>query len=386
MKKTVCILLCCCFMSIYSLQALNYHYNVIQSENPVDDIKTMFNNEQYQDIIEKYASAPRNLSCEELTYIAQSYMHLDDLSNAQKYIDMAIQKNTKDSKAYYAKGIICNMAGNSSQAIESLKKAITLSPKQAEYYVETGDVYFSQDNYNEALINYRKATKFPNPSEKAFYMIGAVYAAQDNLKNALDTFYVAKSKIVKDKELYVTTLYNIGNIEYDNKNYKKAAEAYQELTEYFPDDFHSLEKMVQCYNTLGYYARADVPKGKLYAAYNKGLLSSSSLSDMFCIDQFTVGDKSVSAYERFEDVTCRSYVKNIFYIADSHGNIESIISLKYIPSEEGGKSYFELLLEKGSEQYRFNTVFEEGVKYNVLQPYIVEIVEGKKEAIPVVKE
>lgn len=367
-----------CLVGVGNVQSTNTLYNVSQVVTPNDDIKTMFQHEQYQRIVDTYANTPRNLSSEELVFISQSCIYLDDLENAQKYIDLAIQKNSKDSQAFYVKGIINNMTSQYEQAVKSLNQAITLSPKQAEYYAELGDVYFSKDDYAEALINYRKAVNLPNSSEKALYMIGAVYAAQDDLKSALDTFYVAKADIVKDKELYVTVLYNIGNLEYDNKNYQKAIEAYQELIEYFPDDFYSLEKMVQCYNALKYYSEAESPKEKLYEAYDKGLLAATSMSDMFCIDQFSVGNKGVSAYERFENAPCRSYAKNIFYVTDPHGNIESIITLKYIPNEnENEKGHSELVLEKGSEQYSFNVLFEGEARYSTLQSYIIDIVSGK---------
>lgn len=367
-----------CLVGVGNVQSTNALYNVSQVVTPNDDIKTMFQHEQYQRIVDTYANTPRNLSSEELVFISQSCIYLDDLENAQKYIDLAIQKNSKDSQAFYVKGIINNMTSQYEQAVKSLNQAITLSPKQAEYYAELGDVYFSKDDYAEALINYRKAVNLPNSSEKALYMIGAVYAAQDDLKSALDTFYVAKADIVKDKELYVTVLYNIGNLEYDNKNYQKAIEAYQELIEYFPDDFYSLEKMVQCYNALKYYSEAESPKEKLYEAYDKGLLAATSMSDMFCIDQFSVGNKGVSAYERFENAPCRSYAKNIFYVTDPHGNIESIITLKYIPNEnENEKGHSELVLEKGSEQYSFNVLFEGEARYSTLQSYIIDIVSGK---------
>lgn len=384
MRKIACILILGYIVGYGNLQAVNLTKEIAQVVKPNDDIKVMFQNEQYQRIIDTYANTPRNLSSEELTYVAQSYSYISDLGNAHKYIDLAINKDKKSSKALYVKGVIYNMEGKPEQAIENLNKAIALSPKSSEYYAELGDVYFSMDNDEEALDNYRKAIGLPNSAERAYFMIGAVYAGQDNLRSALDAFYIAKSKVQKDKELYVTILYNIGNIEYNNRNYKNAIDAYKELMEYFPDDYYSLEKLVQCYNALGLYDASDVSKTKLYEAYEKGDLSSSSMSDMFCLDQFSVGNKGVLVYERFEEVDCRSFVKNIFYVTDTSGNIESIITLKYEPSEsDGSKGHFEAILEKGSDQYRFNTVFEGGVRYSTLKPYISDIIAGKVETIPV---
>lgn len=380
MKKVVYILFLITLLVPSGSYATKSLFDTNQAVKPNDDIKTMFDSELYQAIINHYAATPRTLSADELTYVARSYYQLGDLPNAKKYVDMSIQKDPKFAKAYYIRGTFSNTTGDYLQALVDLQQAILLSPKQAEYFTELGDVYLSQDNYPEALINYRKATKLPQPSEKAYYMIGAVYAGRNEMDKALDTFYVAKTKIVKDKELYVTLLYNIGKIEFDKKDYKKAVETYQDLIEFFPDDYYSIEKVVQCYNAQKAYTQADNVKTKLYTAYQEGLLSSSSMSDMFCIDNFSVGEKEVSAYERFEEPSCHSvFIKNIFYVAGKAGNIESTIFLEYHQSEkEGAAGQYQLVMEKDGKRYPYSSViFDEGIRYETLQPYIIDAVSDK---------
>lgn len=381
MRKVVYILLALISFGISDSYAINSPSYVNQVVKPNDDIKTMFDNEQYQEIISRYAGTPRTLSASQLTYVAQSYFQLSDQANAGKYIDMAIQKDTKYARAYYIRGIINNATGRYHEALADLQRAIVLAPKQSEYYTELGDAYLAQDNFGDALINYRKAVKLPQPSEKAYYMIGVVYAGMDDANKALDTFYVAKSKIVKDKELYVTLLYNIGKMEYDKKDYKKAIGTYQELIEFIPDDYYSIEKVVQCCNALEDYNLAEEMGQKLYTAYEGGFLASSSMSDMFCVDHFVAGGKEVAAYERFEEPSCRNFIKNIFYVAGHNGNIESTVFLEYIlPAEEGGKGRYRLIQDKDSKRYTFSTLFDEGIRYGTLKPYIMDIVSGKLEA------
>lgn len=386
MKKTIYILLISLFVFPFcpSGNILFSHEN--QVVKPKDDIKKMFEKGLYTEIIEEYGNTPRTSSAEELSYVAESYIRLNDFINAAKYADMAIQKDAKSSRALYVKGSISSANGNHAQGIADMQKAINLAPKQAEYYTGLGDIYFAQDDYTKALANYRKAVSLPNPSEKAFYMIGAVYANEDNVKLALDTFYVAKSKIEKDKELYVTVLNNIGKIEFDNKNYKDASEAYRELTEYFPDDYYSLEKLVECYNALGYYSRADVSKAKLYTAYQQGELWDTSIADMFCVDHFIVGDKEVSAYERFEVSPCRTITKYIFYVADKEGIIDSTINLEFTPAEEEGKAgRFDPVMLKGSDRFGFNVLYDGNLAYTTLLSAVKDIIDGKVEPKPYVK-
>jgi tetratricopeptide (TPR) repeat protein len=346
----------------------------------------MFDKEQYSEIIEKYGSAPRIASAEELAYVAESYFRLNNLTDASRYADMALHKSAKCAQALYVKGATSGAAGNYADALRNLQEAVSLAPKNAQYYTGLGDVYFAQENYSEALANYRKAISLPEPSEKAYYMIAAVHADRDEVKQALDTFYIARSKVVKDKELYATILYNIGKMEYDAGNYKGASVAYQELTEYFPDDYYSYEKLVECYNILGYYTRADLTERKLYDAYQNGQLWTTGIADKFCIDHFTAGDKEVSAYERYETSPCRTVDKYLFYIVGADGNIDSMITLEYTPSAEEGKpGRYDPIMFRGSDKYGFNIVYDGDMSYQSLRSSVIDLVEGKTEMIPYAK-
>jgi len=373
MKKTLLIL--SILFSVPSFYGQVVIANSFQVVNPTDDIKLMFAEERYKEIIDKYSSRPRNLSSIELVYVARAYLQFEDLESAAIFAQLATEKDVNSAEAYYIDGIISNMIGDHSQAQNKLKKAIALSPEISDFYIALGDVYFAQEKYSQALDYYKQATKLASPSEKAYYMTGAVYAAMDKEDDALKSFYEAKNKILHDKELYVTLLYNIGKMEYDNGNYKKAADVYKELTTYFPDDYYSYEKLVQCCNSLKDYAQADKMKEKMYSAYRNGELSSTSLSDMFTVEHFNVGDKNVAAYERYEVVADKPVTKNIFYVSDNDGNIESVISLEYTPSADSSRYNF--VMTKGAERLACGVKFNDSVSYKTLKQSVTDIVEGK---------
>ncbi|WP_197027635.1 tetratricopeptide repeat protein [Prevotella sp. 10(H)] len=376
------LFICPAFMDSTTLQSKNFQ--VVKPRAAIS-IKQMFENGQYSEIIEKYGKTPRTSTADQLAYVAESYLRLDDLTNASRYADLAIQKSAKNSQALFIKGSVNSANGKYTEAIADLQKAISLSPKQSGYYAGLGDIYFAQEDYTKAMDNYRKAINLPNPSEKAYYMIGAVHANQNNLKQALDTFYVAKSKVQKDKELYVTILYNIGKTEFDAKNYSQALTAYTELTDHFPDDYYSLEKLIECNNALGYYDQADAAKKKLFTAYQNGELWSTSISDMCCVDHFTVGDKEVSAYERYEDAPCSTIDKYIFYVADKDGQIGSTITLELTPAEEGKSARLDPVMVKGDNKYGFSIVYDANLAYTTIRTLVQDIIQGKVESIPYVK-
>ncbi len=358
--------------------------NDMQVVQPSDDIKTMFENEQYNEIIARFSGKPRTLSASELTYVAMSYFHTEDLENATIFTEMAEKKDPKYAPAYYVESMINSTIGDYSQALDNMQTAITLSPDDAAYHVAVGDIYYAQEKFDQALENYNKAVSMAAPAEKGYYMIGASYSSMDKTQEALDAFYAAKSKIVKDKELYVTVLYNIGSLEYNNGNYSKAQEMYKELTEYFPDDYYSYEKLVQCSNALGDYAKAKAYKERMYDAHSRGLLATTSLSDMFCIDNFTVDTKTVSAYERYEEPTGNPLVKNIFYVSDNDGNIESTVFLEYTPSDtDKTKGRYHIVVSKDSVRYSGGISSDSYISYDILKPYIVEIVKGGTRLTPI---
>jgi len=374
MKKILFVLLIMVFTgTLHADVFLPYEHQVVK---PDDDITLMYENEQYQDIIDQYAGKPRSLSATELIYVAQSYLQFEDLESATIFIQMATQKDPKSSQAYYVDGIVTNMIGNHQQAINKFETAIKLSPDKSDYYIALGDVYYVQEKYKEALSEYKKALKVTSPSEKAYYMLGVAYMGLDDQKQALEAFYKAKEKVEKDKELYVTILYNLGKTEYDNKRYKEAVSVYRELIEYFPDDYYSIEKLVQCSNALKNYDDAEMYKKFLYTAYINGELSLTSLAEMFGLEDFTTGNMHVVAYERYEDIVDETIVKNIFYILDNAGNIESSIFLEYTPMPDN-KIDGNFIMSKGENRYSCGIKFNDRISYPVLKQSIIDIVSGK---------
>jgi tetratricopeptide (TPR) repeat protein len=337
----------------------------------------MFEEEEYQGIIDLFADRPRTLSSEELMYVAQSYMNVGDIQNGLTYANMATQKDKNNAKTHFVTGVLHNAAESYNNAIKSLEEAIRQAPGEANYYTALGDSYYGLGKNEEAMLYYQKAAFLNPPSEKAYFMIASLYALQDKEKESLDAFYTAKSKIANDKELYVTVLYNIGKMEYDNYSYQKAINAYNDLIAHFPDDYYSHEKLVQCYNGLDQTDKANLQKAKLYTAYKKGLLNAISISDRFCFDQFKVGDKEIVAYERYEDYTSGPIVKRIFYIIDNHSNISATILQRHI-SPDG---YTFVMTKNGTEYTYADEISGENPKYPSLKAYISDIVTGRITAI-----
>ena len=354
---------------IFIIAATLFSIQFISAQN----IKKMFDEEQYQSIIDSYTNNSGILSSEDLMYIAQSYMNLGDIHNGLAYANMATQKDSNNARTYFVTGVLYNADEDYKNAIKALEKAITIAPQEANYYTALADSYYGQEKYDEALLYYQKATTLKPVSEKAFFMIATIYASLNKEEESLNAFYKAKVNIANDKELYVTVLYNIGKMEYDKGSYQKAIDAYNDLTSYLPDDYYSYEKLVQCYYGLNQIGKAKLEKAKLYTAHKNGLLESTSISDQFCFDQFKIGEKEVVAYERYEEFISKPIVKRIFYVVDSSQNVNATILQKSISKD----SYTFTMTKNGTEYTYADEVSGQKPKYSSLKAYISDMVTGK---------
>lgn len=343
-----------------------------------DGIKALFENEEYKEIIDNYAGKPRTLSAEDLTYIAQAYLKLELPNDALTYANLAIQKTPKYAKAYYVKALVYSQNEQYNEAIGLVQKAIENAPREGEYYTVLGDLYQAAEQPDNALANYKKAIAQLNPAERAYYMIATIYTDQDKQDEALKALYIAKSKITKDKELYVTTLYNIASMEYNNHNYKNAIAAYKELVDHFPDDYYSLEKLVQCCYAQDEYNEGNTYRQKLYNAYEKGELAATSLHDMYCVSHFNVGSEMVSAYERFEKPANVAMNKYLFYVLGNDGTVDSTITLEYTPPRmQGAKGSCRLIQSKDGNSYNFGLIIDQDSSFEALKQLVTDVIEGK---------
>lgn len=373
MKKYITIaLLAFCFSIVASATNIP-NANNIEQQKP-KDIKTLYAEEQYYDIINQYKTkGVKKMTDEELLYVGWSYYMLNELGKADSYVSKLLSRQSKNSSAHQLKGLVLVTEGKSEEALPSFLKAIELDPSQGKYYTDAANAYRDKEDLSKAIEYYKKGISAQKPSEQAYFMLADIYDYEGNHKQSLETFYDAKKNIRKDQELYATVLYNIGTMEMDRGNFSQAIVAYNELAEYFPDDYMTYSRLVQCCYALGDYEIGDTYKSVLYEAYENGLLTDGEFAEKFCVDIFKVGDKIISAYEYFHSVN--DVVKEtdspifVFYVVNTLGLVEAEIQYK---SQGGSKSAYVLESFNPGNKKRIRTVVKEYYDYPKLKDIIKE--------------
>lgn len=363
------------FGCIATLPANSHIFDVLQQKER--GIKALFNEEQYYDIISQYAEKDKKkMSEDELLYVAWSYYMLNESDKASEYIPYLTGKQSKNAEAYYLNGLILITSDKADEALPSILKAIECDPADGRFYTAVGNLYRDRDDVSAAIDYYKKGISANKTSEQAYFMLADIYDYVGKHNEALATFYDAKKHIRKDEELYATVLYNIGTMEMDKKNYRQAIDAYNELVVFFPDDYLTYTRLIQCCYALGDYEIGDTYKSVLFDAYQNGLLTDGEFAEKFCIDNFSVGDKVVSAYEFFQSVEENAEKSNtpiyVFYVVNSKGLVEREIRYSSLLSDKSFEYLIDTFsLEDGS---RTKIGVREGLEYVKLKTLVKDIV------------
>jgi tetratricopeptide (TPR) repeat protein len=351
---------------------------VFAQDQIADELKTLGQNEQYDKIIEQYASKSKDYSAKSLYYIGLAYCMKNDGSNCIKFMDLSIKKDAKDPAPHYVRASTLQDMGKHNEAILGFQTAISLKADNTEPYFELGYSYYQLGKKELALEAYKKATKQEECPDELYLMIAQIYSELKENDKALEAYYIAKEKISKKSDLYTKVLFNIGLLELLKDNYDKAEPAFLELIRLNPKDYNPYSKLIQIYYHQKEYDKAKSYKDKLYEAYRKGELKDN-LKDEFCFDQFKWEDKLIQACERFEEGDMNKlkiYYKHLFYVLDQNNNAEFSIQTEY--SFLAKKEYI-LCMTKDYTHFNFGISFKDGFKYEDLKKAVIDILEGKIE-------
>jgi len=350
---------------------------IFAQDKTTQEIKVLSDNKQYDKIIEQHASKSKDYTAKSLYYIGLAYYLKEDDNNCIKFMNLSIDKDSKDPAPFYIKASTLNYMQKFEEAIESFQLAISLKSDDAEFYSGLGDSYYNLEKLDLSLEAYKKATEQKNCPDRPYSFIAQIYSDQKNNDKALEAFYVAKSKIDKKSNSYINALFNIGLLESLKGNNNKAEPAFVELLQLDPKDYHSYAKLIQIYYNKNEYDKAKPYKDKLYEAHKKGELKDNS-KDMFCFDQFKWNAKLIQAYERYEERSKDIYIKHLFYVVNKDNKIEYQIQTEYSPIsvEQGGSKYL-LCRTMGDTHSTFNIGFNDNFKYDDLKKSVIDILEEK---------
>lgn len=342
-----------------------------------DELKSLYDNKQYEKIIEQYGSKSGDYSANSYYQIGFAYYMKEDDNNSLKFMDLSINKDPKQIAPYFIKGSTLNYMGKHEEAVKAFENALKINPNDSQSLVGLGDSYYSLKKNELALEAYKKATEQINSSDRPYAMVAQIYSDLGNKDMALEAYYTVKSKVAKNSDSYINALFNIGLLESFKENYSKAEPVFLEIIEINPKDYHTYSKLIQIFYRRKEYDKAKPYKNKLYEAYKNGELTGN-LKDMFCFDQFKWKNYNVLVFERYEENEKKKdiYYKHLFYVQDDQDNTIFRVQTEFSPiAMELEKIKYMLCASKEGTHYNSGLGFNDDIDYDVLKSEAIKMME-----------
>ncbi len=145
----------------------------------------------------------------------------------------AMMETVDDPNLYLQMGVFELNRPGSWGSESNLLKATALDAENVDAWVQLGLYYLSEEKYNRAIDTFDTALALDEENPMANYGKGVAYALKGKSEKALPYLEAARDNGVDEPMVY---LY-LGRIYRENKELKKAAEAFNTFVESAPEDF-----------------------------------------------------------------------------------------------------------------------------------------------------
>ncbi|MDY0199777.1 MAG: tetratricopeptide repeat protein [Bacteroidales bacterium] len=139
-----------------------------QDISSITDANKQLDAREYKEAIKLFGDILKQNSRDEeaLSGIIRAHLLSENLKDAQKYIDKAIQEYPKNPEFWLRKGILNNMKGQYLKAVDDFNIAFQLSGNQPDIqlYINRGVACMQDENYGSAIADFTDALKI-NPRQ-----------------------------------------------------------------------------------------------------------------------------------------------------------------------------------------------------------------------------
>lgn len=363
---------------LFILALALFAFQLFAQQEIVDELKQLKDGEQYEKIIKEHAGKAEDYPAKAVYYIGMAYYMTEEDEKCLEMMDLSLKKDDSDPDCHYIKAMTYSFMDEYDKAIASFNEAIELHPTSSVYYTGLGDAYYYSDRPDKALAAFTTSIEQEDPEERSYVMIAQIYNDQDKNEEALKHYYTARQNIYDNSQYYTNVVYNIGLLEFLDKNYEKAVLALEELLTYDPEDYGAYAKIIQAYYGMQQYDKAEPFKKRLYEAYHEGKLKETKLSEDFCFDQFAWKENSVWAYERFEEEEGKLYYKHVFYVVDKNKDIVCTVQTENspLPADMLNGAKYAIGMDKGSSHYTYFFV-KEDIAYDELKKIVFQVLNNE---------
>jgi tetratricopeptide (TPR) repeat protein len=161
-----------------------------------------------------------------------------DFFGAIEDLNLALEKNAK-AEYYFLRGVCFNEVLEYKYALDDLNIAIDMCDTVADYFNYRGIVFTNLGKHADALFEFQTAIKMNPNAEFINNNIGLAYEHNGLVDKAIEHYLIS----IKKEPYHSDSFYNLGRLNYERRNYKKAIKYLKEaylLNANFGDITHYL--------------------------------------------------------------------------------------------------------------------------------------------------
>ena len=262
----------------------------------------LYNSKNYKELVKLEKNADK-LTPAELYMVGFAFFQLENDAKAIVFYDKAISKGLDSAYVHYDKALSLRYSKQYDESIKEFDIAIKKAPTNQMYMSEKGFVYYYSGQLDKALPVFLEAQKLPNDFQAPFYMVPHIYHMNNEFDKALKGFYEALNHISKDNKYYISTLTDIGKLEFTvTKDFLKSAKVYSQAINLDTKNYALYPKLIKAYNGAKEYAKADSIFGLMKVAYNNKELSEDDMKfKNVAIDESEWNGQKVTVYKYLVD-------------------------------------------------------------------------------------
>lgn len=179
----------------------------------------------YKEIIEE------NETAEDYLNLAKIKENNNDLNQAVKYYEAALDLNATQSSVYLNLGNLYQRLNNYNSAVSIFKQGIKNRNDFAPYYIGLGESYIELENYSEAKRALEKAVEINENSYYGYYLLGEIEKDRKNYNEALNYY----SQALKYNPDYVEAYLAEGRLHLEREENYRAISRFSLAVEKNPD-------------------------------------------------------------------------------------------------------------------------------------------------------
>ena len=174
----------------------------------------------------------------------------DQLDKAIEKFRLAIKIIPDSTSAYKNLGITYSQMGEDSLAVETYLEAMEIAPQDLKLKTILGALYYKNAKYEKSIEVLKKVVEEadPNSKEYADAMISMAFSYDflGESEKAKETYLSALKKVPNNKDI----VFNLGRLNFMQKNYEDAIENFKKVLELDPEDFESYLNIGNAYLQL----------------------------------------------------------------------------------------------------------------------------------------